>query len=286
MPELKQKAMQIPAISPNYYFRLRNGQIVKHIRELPIVLESMDDYTFQSYVTPYKNDFAKWIYDVYRKKELADLIGATKSKAEIIRLLNAYLAKIGALNAKRPQVKKTIKEPPKLAPVQQPATQKLKQPQPAQPQQPQQVKKPVQQPVAKPKQTSAPAASPQPVKKPVQQPVVMTSADEYFEKNPILMSQIVSAKQKTLQITPLQPIEYKGTESVKELDETFKDTYTKAYERLVFLRKNGFDTSIAQVMLFRIPAKIKVFEASKTKKDVILIKRYLNEVIEELNSIS
>jgi hypothetical protein len=51
------------------------------------------------------------------------------------------------------------------------------------------------------------------------------------------------------------------------------------------LRKNGFDTALAEVMLLRIPSKIKVYEASREKKDAVAVKRYLNEAIEELNTM-
>ena len=54
---------------------------------------------------------------------------------------------------------------------------------------------------------------------------------------------------------------------------------------IVLLRKNGFDTKIVQLMLFRIPSRIKIYEAAKEKKEAIQINRYLNEVIDELNAI-
>lgn len=60
----------------------------------------------------------------------------------------------------------------------------------------------------------------------------------------------------------------------------------KCYERLVLLRKNGFDTELVQVMLFRIPAKIKLYVVERTEQVKVTIKRYLNEVIEELNSVN
>jgi len=41
---------------------------------------------------------------------------------------------------------------------------------------------------------------------------------------------------------------------------------------------------MAQIMLNRIPSKIKFYEVSHDAKDEIVIKRYLNEAIEELNN--
>jgi hypothetical protein len=107
--------------------------------------------------------------------------------------------------------------------------------------------------------------------------------NEYFQKNPIIIEDIVKNRQKELQIEPLKKINFTGLEKYEQLDDMLKTGYQKAYERMQFLRKKGFDTNIVQFMIQRIPAKIKVYEASKEPKDEVVIKRYLNEAIEELN---
>ncbi len=109
--------------------------------------------------------------------------------------------------------------------------------------------------------------------------------DKYFEKNPVLISQAIDAKKKTLQIDKLNMVVYSGQEQTKELMDIFKDNYAKSYQKMVELRKAGFDTSIAEIMIMRIPAKIKIYEASQEERDTIPVKRYLNEAIEELNNL-
>jgi len=273
---------QIPVISPKFYFKLSTGQIIKSIKELPIMLDRMDGYTFRKYVTSYKNDFAKWIFDVFRIKDLAVLIGNTKSRQETIRLLRAYLDKSKYSNVQKQENQKQM---PTINAQETILKNKV-------------IPKPAEQKSTNAKQETKQETKPQ-NKKSAETPLIKhgetkqettmpdnkEDPDEYFRKNPILMSQAIEARKKKLEIIPLNSIVYKGDETVTQLDELFKDTYLKAYERLVFLRKNGFDTAISHVMLFRIPTKIKVFEASKAKKDVIIIKRYLNEVIEELNNV-
>jgi hypothetical protein len=113
----------------------------------------------------------------------------------------------------------------------------------------------------------------------------LSQADDYFEKNPVLVSQFIDAKKKSLSLPAIEPMDYQEEESSDQIIEKFKDVYSKAYQSMSSLRKNGFDTALAEVMLLRIPSKIKVYEASREKKDAVAVKRYLNEAIEELNTM-
>jgi len=352
----EQEAMNI-AVQPKFYFYLSNGQIIKNLNELSDVIASMDDFVFYNHVTPYKNDFAKWIYEVFRLDDLSQKLGPVKSKDEISRVLKAYLAQknVAEQNIQKTVIQNaTIPRPPaelpqiKIEKIQEPEIrreintekQPIIQPQPILkttsgitdhrvfvwkttesvsltskpiPKTTIEIKKiePKQQEIKKPeiKHVEIKLPEPKPFEKiqgqiketkpepkielkiePIkinQKPFIdnITDADLYFEKNPILLSQVIDAKKKNLALEPLELIKYNGAETPEQLIEIFKDTYSKSYQRLSFMRKNGFETNLAEMMLFRIPSKIKVYEASKENKDSIVIKRYLNEIIEELNNM-
>ncbi len=285
-------------ISPGSYFKLSNGQIIKNLKELPDAIQRVDENVFRSHVNENKNDFAAWIYNVYRLSDLSAKLGPVKSKDETVRIIKAYLHQ--QLSAKPIVTKQpihTIQKPKPIIPTAKPV-QTIP-------------KKPLVYPWKsnesvsidqKPKvqtQIKQPPKLPE-VKKPVipttNQPTKMTfkrpqaiqtvsNAEAYFQKNPMLMSQAIAAKKRALILEPIESVIYRGDETPERLVEMFNDTYGEAYERLTFLRKKGFDTSLAEIMLFRIPTRIKVYGASKQNKDSIAVKRYLNEIIEELNNM-
>ncbi len=273
----------IPLIAPTHYFKLSNGQIIKHLDELPEAIEQMDETLFRDYVDESKNDFAKWIYDVFRLAELSSLLGNVKSKKESARIIRAYLhQKKNSTKKEKEIVFRNSQETVKLNSQENaPAEEKNSE-----------------QKLNKNKFTWKKENNPenQPstdVNTVMKQEKVqsnateenITDADKYFDENPVLVSQMVEHKKKDLNLEKLGKISFSEKENSKDILELFKDTYAKAYEKIVFLRKNGFDTKIVELMLFRIPSRIKLYEASEDKKEAIQIQRYLNEVIEELNGI-
>jgi len=324
----------IPKITPNEYFKLDNGVIIKHLFELPIFIENMSDYKFNTYVTHHKNDFAKWIHDVFKLQELSNQLGGIKSKEETLRILRAYLrphientfvnSDTNIEQNKNQITNKTINQKDnqtivrdnsnkyvysnEITPVKnagagvkfawkhKPGGNSSDTSSNNNTQQGNQSttvvipQKPKVEKVIKPIQVSKPIVEEKKseiVEKSQDKNIQTNSidADKYFEENPLLVSQMVETKKKNLKNDTLSQITYNEDDKIEKKIELFKDHYMKVYQKLVFLRKNGYDTKIAQVMLFRIPAKIKMFEASKEKKDEFIIKRYLNEIVDELNSI-
>ena len=237
------------------YFQLGNGQIIKDIGELPLVLEKIDTNLFSTHVTPFKNDFAKWIYDIFNIQDLSSMLSEVKSKEEHIRILKAYL-KQSNIGRQSGEVRQVYSWKPSNAP--------------------------------QDNQTKSSTAKEEITEKKESKPTQNnpTNADEYFDKNPVTFSQVIDAKKKIICIEPLQIISYNGKEIPEQLIEIFKDNYANAYQTLTIYRKNGFDTSIAEIMLFRIPPKIRIFEVTREEKDAVLVKRYLNEIIEELNNMN
>ncbi|MFA4960731.1 MAG: hypothetical protein WC548_03660 [Candidatus Pacearchaeota archaeon] len=48
-------------VSPEFYFYLADGRVVKSVPELISTLKTMDEWVYNSHVNAQKNDFIKWI---------------------------------------------------------------------------------------------------------------------------------------------------------------------------------------------------------------------------------
>ena len=70
-------------VSPNKQFVLCNGERLRNIKQLALAVDKLDDGVFQYHVTAWKNDFAKWVYDVFKEAKLAKTIGKIKNKKEM-----------------------------------------------------------------------------------------------------------------------------------------------------------------------------------------------------------
>lgn len=85
------KSIAYAAASPKKYFWLANGAVIRNLYELSDALKTMDDDLFARHVNDSRNDFAKWIDDVIKNRNLAERIGKAKSKREIIEILEVFL---------------------------------------------------------------------------------------------------------------------------------------------------------------------------------------------------
>ena len=90
-PEEKDSLYLSEKISPKHYFYLKDGQIIKSLREIPVVLRNVDEYIFEKHVSENKNDFADWIEHVFGLNELANRISDIKTKQELIRKIQNHL---------------------------------------------------------------------------------------------------------------------------------------------------------------------------------------------------
>ena len=59
-------------------FWLHSGKMIANLSQLVEALGTMDSSEFERHVTPHKNDFANWINDVLKDKELSDKIRVLK----------------------------------------------------------------------------------------------------------------------------------------------------------------------------------------------------------------
>ena len=70
-------------IAPEKYFRLCNGSEIKSIEELAKMMDRINDSDFSYHVNEEKNDFARWIQDVFGKTDLAKSLSSSKDKKEV-----------------------------------------------------------------------------------------------------------------------------------------------------------------------------------------------------------
>ena len=54
-------------------------------------LKQMDDNLFRMHANEQKNDFAKWVKDVFKNEALAAKLSDAKSRAEMANILEVYL---------------------------------------------------------------------------------------------------------------------------------------------------------------------------------------------------
>lgn len=67
-------------LEPEFYFYLSDGRPLKSLLELSDAIEEMDDEVFSHHVTRHKDDFAKWVSEVFKDEELALKLGRSKTR--------------------------------------------------------------------------------------------------------------------------------------------------------------------------------------------------------------
>ncbi|MFA4960730.1 MAG: hypothetical protein WC548_03655 [Candidatus Pacearchaeota archaeon] len=77
-------------VSPEFYFYLADGRVVKSLRELAEILDMVDSWIFDHHVNAEKNDFSNWIKDVYGNENLAKAIRGMDRK-KMTRAIRIHL---------------------------------------------------------------------------------------------------------------------------------------------------------------------------------------------------
>ena len=75
-------------------FWCSDGKVFKSIEELCNSLKPMKSKTFMSHVNKYKNDFAKWIYDVIGDVKLSESLRDVNNKSETEKKIKARVSSI------------------------------------------------------------------------------------------------------------------------------------------------------------------------------------------------
>lgn len=70
------------------YFKLSNGKIIKDLKELALAFETMPYDVFNHHANHERNDFSKWVNDIFLEKTLATDLNLTHNSkdAEIVVL--------------------------------------------------------------------------------------------------------------------------------------------------------------------------------------------------------
>ncbi len=77
---------------PEQYFWLRDGSVLKNLRDLQKVLETMSEEQYVYHTQDHGNDFSAWIGGVFKNDDLAQEISQAKDKKIAIKTLKKYLA--------------------------------------------------------------------------------------------------------------------------------------------------------------------------------------------------
>lgn len=68
-----------------------NGKVAKNLKEFSAILGKISLNEFAYHCNAQKNDFAKWINDVFGKKTLAKAIAKSKTAKEIVKKVKSTI---------------------------------------------------------------------------------------------------------------------------------------------------------------------------------------------------
>jgi hypothetical protein len=80
-------------ITPDKYFVMCNGVVLKNVKELALVIEDLTEWELRQHVNSHRNDFSAWIRDVFGDTVLAEKIKNIKDKREMQLVILKYLVK-------------------------------------------------------------------------------------------------------------------------------------------------------------------------------------------------
>lgn len=73
-------------------FWMREGCLLRSLRELAVALACMSEETFSGYVSDQKNDFAMWVQYAFGEEGLANRLREEKSQSQMRQALQEFLA--------------------------------------------------------------------------------------------------------------------------------------------------------------------------------------------------
>lgn len=79
--ELREK---IEGLKPGQYFELKDGTMIKNLKDMITALEGMSEEEFKKYVSKKKNDFANWAEKVLNNRKLANELRKIKKKEDLL----------------------------------------------------------------------------------------------------------------------------------------------------------------------------------------------------------
>lgn len=77
-------------ITPDKFFYLNDGRILKSLKELTVALENMRQETFDHHVRKDKNDFTAWANGVFKEVSLANDLKEAKTAKVAQKILKNH----------------------------------------------------------------------------------------------------------------------------------------------------------------------------------------------------
>jgi hypothetical protein len=292
-------------LSPESYFFVRNGQIIKGMDELVPLLANLNDEMFRFHVNNFKNDFYNWIVNVFKDGILGDSIKNIKDRKEMINVLNSMLyqeVEIEEKVTKNTEIKDTNITYTKLKEEEQSDINNTKQ----------NIDKKIsvdrknieknieEKSQVEKKNSSLPSLPSLPIlpslsekeKEKIMEEEKKASEKENAEfaedkKDNLDMGKMreeIKAIQNTYasRIKTLGKPKYIVPKNIEDLVSSFNSQLTEIKEKTKDLRKQGQDTKMLELVLMRIPAKIKLFQATEDEKDKNVIQELLEEARKEI----
>src|SRR3989344_979980 len=80
--------------SPEQCFWVNNGPVLKNIEELADALQQMNDETYFHHANKEKNDFSKWIGDIFQDQKLANDLLSSRNKESAVKKLKSRISSL------------------------------------------------------------------------------------------------------------------------------------------------------------------------------------------------
>ena len=87
-------------VGPQYCLWIMNGAILKNLNELARELERMSTQVFRYHVSKERNDFSRWIDEIFNDKKLARDIKKAKTKKQAYKILKSRINKLKSIIAR------------------------------------------------------------------------------------------------------------------------------------------------------------------------------------------
>ena len=76
---------------PEQCFWVNNGPILRNVEELADALQQMNDETYLYHANREKNDFSRWIADIFHDQRLANDLLSSRNKESAVKKLKSRI---------------------------------------------------------------------------------------------------------------------------------------------------------------------------------------------------
>ena len=80
--------------APEQCFWVNNGPVLKNMEELADALQQMNDETYTYHANKEKNDFSRWITDIFQDQKLANDLLSSRNKESAVKKLKSRISSL------------------------------------------------------------------------------------------------------------------------------------------------------------------------------------------------